>query len=1018
MNEPDPRTLDWPMPAPEAADEPAPTAGEVLQAAAEGIREDLQRVPDSDAANFVDLLARAFDGSPAPEESVTAVERLLRRDAAAVGEFVTVALKAPAAFLRLFVVLGHSRLLGRYLEAGGWRWFLAADEAALAAPVTAHAVADAARALIASGRPVLPALRENHHSFLLRVLYQEAVLKRPMEEVARGISATADGALQAALCCAAAELRARGSPAEPPGLRFCVIALGKHGAEELNYSSDIDVMFVFSGEHPGAQAWAVKLAERLIPLLDQVTEEGLVFRVDTRLRPEGKRGRLARSVQSTLDYYHSYGTTLERQALLKARACAGDLELGQAMLEKLQPWVFRKYLSVEDINRMQEVKRVIEKRTDLRAETFLDVKTGFGGIRDIEFITQFLQLLNGGRLPQLRERGTLPALRALAAHGVLKQAEAGELAQAYEYLRAVEHRLQLWEGVQTHTLPSAPAELARIGRCLGLGGERRLDAARQLATRLRAHTLRSRGLMVRLFAGLFSSASHAESELVLDPDLEQAQAAPVLGRYGFRDLSGAYHAIRELAEESPENRLYAPRARKYLASIMPHLLEFVAATPDPDATLRNFERIVANLGAKTMLFELIAEDPRALRIFGTIAAQSDWLSGMLAGRPGMVDEFIDELQTFTALDPARLRADLHSRMASAREPAEGLFSQRDAEVLRIGLLDITGRTPLPETLRELCVLAETLLDAALDEALRVELSRDLDGRPARDLLQDAPRERLAVVGLGKMGSGAMHYASDLDLVFVYDPAAMADPAQAQTFYARVVRRVLDLLTAAGERGKLCDVDLRLRPRGRAGTLATTPEELERYLQGDAGYWERIAACRARVLPGSGAIAARVAGILERFVYGAPADAAQMLDMRARVQREAAAGDLKRAAGGTMDIEFVLAHLQMRHGREQPALRNPDVLALLEAARQSGLLDARTSDELTESYTFLRQAINRLQLHSGQPLDAVPEGEELEAYARRLGYAASGGMAAGAQLLQELAYHRGRVQAAVQRIVQP
>ena len=998
------------MPAPADGDEPLPDAAEALQRAAEGIREDLQALPAETAAAFVDLLARCFDRSPAPEESVTGMERILRHGPGAAAEFVALALADTAAFGRLFAALGHSRWLARHVARGAWRSALALSDDALARPVTAAEVAAGAAAKLAQGADIKAALRTNHHEFMLRILMREALLGRPLEETGREISALADGALAVALADVRREFVDKRQWQQPDGFRFCVLGMGKHGAGELNYSSDIDLVFVFEGDGPrgmSGQQYAVKLAENLIPRLDEVTEDGMVFRVDTRLRPEGKRGRLARSVQGTLDYYHSFGSTWERQALVKARPCAGDLALGEAMLEQLQGWVYRKYLTVDEIQQIQDTKRSIERRTDERAETFLDVKTGFGGIRDIEFVTQFLQLLNGGRMPEVRKRATLEALDALARHGVLKAAEADDLAKAYRFLRGVEHRLQLWEGTQTHTLPQDAADLSRVGRSLGFAGPRRLDPARLLLTRLRAHTLRSRGLMVRLFAGLFGRPAPQESSLVLDPDMDSQAAAAILARHGFADTSGAFASIRELAQESSENRLYAPRARKYLASMMPALLEFAGSSPDPDATLRNFERIAGNLGAKTMLFELVAEDPRALSIFGGIAANSDWLSGVLSRRPGLVDEFIDGLQTFTALDRARLVSELGDRAAAAASPGEAMAWQRDVELLRIGLFDVTGRTPLPHTLRELCVLAEVILRAAVDEALAREQARE------PSLLQGDPAQHLCVLGMGKLGSGALHYASDLDLVFAYQPGAI-EPAAEPAFYTRVVRRVIDTLASGGAE-RLYDVDLRLRPHGSKGALCVSLDELERYLAQSAVFWERVAACRSRLLWPNNQSGHRAAEAVSGFCY-AGSDAVQVRELRARLEQSGSPHDLKRGRGGTLDIEFLLSHLQLVHGAAVPALRQPDVFEALAACREHGLIDARSHDSIIESYVFVRQCINRMQLWDGQPHDNLPQGRELEVFAQRMGYKAGGGQSAAGQLVDELEWHRSAARKAYERFV--
>lgn len=1027
MELPDPREVDWPLP-PAGEGDGIAAPDETLQNAAEAIRIALAPLGSDTAESFIELLARHFDLSPSPEDSVAAIERLLSSPQAAM-EFVPQVLAAPDCFARLFVLLGHSRPIASHMVRGGWREFMALLEPDLARPVTREQVINKVRGRIDMGVDVLAALRLTHRDYCSRVLYQETALGYPLEQVTAGISALGDGALQVAFEIARREvMQARGL--KPGNFRFCVIAFGKLGACELNYASDIDLSFVCDGdpESPSdgrvysGQEIAVKIAEAMIPLIDTTTEDGNVFRVDTRLRPEGKKGRLARGLESTAQYYFSYGSTLERQALIKARPCAGDIRLGEELLERVSPWVWRKYLTVGEINEIQGLKRQIEQRAEAGQDTFRDLKHGFGGIRDIEFVTQFLQLLNGGRAPELRVGDTLTALMALAHYGVLKLSEVDELSNAYRFLRGVEHRLQLYEGLQTYRVPHTRAEIERVARCMGYSpkasstidgvrpaGQSRvtLSPARALNNDLKAHTLRVRGLLVRLFAGLFATQhAPAESELVLDPDPDEKAARALLVRYGFKDAALAFRLVRELAEETPENRLFAPRARKYLASMMPALLEFVAASPDPDFTLMNFERITARLGAKTMLFELVAEDPRALRIFGSIAAQSRWLTELLCRRPGMVDEFIDNLQTFSRLDARRLRAELDSRLASA-ELVEALHWQRDVELLRIGLFDVTSRTPLPETLRELCVLAEVLLLSALEHVLRQQGGNERHA------------QALCVVAMGKLGSRALNYASDLDVVFVYDTGAFEEGQrdEAQVLFTRVVRALIELISGASELGPLYALDLRLRPHGRKGQVAVSVDELERYLSGEAQFWERLALTRARVLNGGTPLAARVNAALERFCYTPTGtEASQSRDMRERVEKSAAAADLKRGRGGLHDVEFLVEFLQLQHGARAAALRQSGMFEALDACRDQGLLDVASHDALLDAYVFVRQLQNRMQLLDGQGHDALPAGEELEMAARRAGFVAAGGLSAAQQLVQELDYHRRNCRAAFDKYV--
>ncbi|RIK62264.1 MAG: hypothetical protein DCC64_10980 [Planctomycetota bacterium] len=1036
MELPDPRKVDWPLP-PSTEEGMEPMGGEALQLAAEEIRRALRGVGSGAAEALVDMLARALEASPSPEDSVRAIERLVATPESA-SEFVQLSLQLPEAFSRLFVLLGHSRPLANHLVRGGWREFMGLSVEELAQPVTKEQIINRGRERLAQGVEVLAALRLTHRDFATRVLYHERALQFPLEAVTAEISALADGALQVACEYAKGEIAQRRALPAGGDFRFCVIAFGKLGARELNYASDIDLSFVFDGEPAQpqegrgltGQEFAVKIAEAMIPLIDQVTEDGNVFRVDTRLRPDGKKGRLARGLESTVQYYFSFGSTLERQALLKARPCAGDLELGEAMFARLTPWIYRKYLTVGEINEIKGLKRQIEQRAEAGQDTFRDLKHGFGGIRDIEFVTQFLQLLNGGRLPALRVQDTLGALKALAQNGVLKRAEADELAQAYRFLRGIEHRLQLWEGLQTYRVPESRTDIERVARCLGYAPQQTADLearraagqsravlspGRAMINDLKAHTLRVRGLLVRLFAGLFSTQhAPAESELVLDPDPNEEEARRLLARYGFKDPALALRLIRELAEETPENRLFGPRARKYLASMMPALLDFTGKTPDPDFTLMNFERITGRLGAKTMLFELVAEDPRALAVFGNIAAQSRWLSDILCRRPGLVDEFIDNLQTFTRLDQERLRAELSARVLASADVLDALYWQRDVELLRIGLFDISERTPLPETLRELCVVAEVVLEAALEQALREEGRREA-------LPGAALGGALCVLGMGKLGSRALNYASDLDLVFIYDTAGLepSKAALAQSFFTRVARRASDMLSSASERGALYRVDLRLRPHGGKSSLAVGVEEFERYLAEQAQFWERLACTRARVLFGpSTPLALRVTRALEAFAHPlAVADAAALTrEMRERVMAHAPRGDLKRAAGGLHDVEFVIEFLQLAHGARRPVLRQPGMFEAIEACRAERLISVADHDSLLGAYAFLRQIMNRMQLLDGEPHDALPEGEEAELFARRAGFAPGGGLSALEQLRQELEYHKSNARAAFNKYV--
>lgn len=995
-----PQSFDWPLPEPGSDEEAEFEAEESVMLSAEDIRDALRSVPATTAEKFIDLIVRTFDDSPAPDESVRAIELILESDAPA--DFVQTALTAKENFKRLFVLCGHSRWLSQFIVRGGWRQFLRLPPESFSRPLQSR---DVRRELERESEQsdVKSAIRRVVHLLMLRVLAREVIQHEPVETVADEISLIADGAIEFALESARQTLAPRFKTADA-NTRLCVIAVGKLGASELNYCSDVDLIFL----HEGDERYAIRLAEAFIPLLDETTEDGFAFRVDTRLRPEGKQGRLSRTAESAIRYFFSFGTTLERQAMIKARPCAGDLSIGQRLVDGIQDWVYQRTLTMDEISKLKSLKRTIEKRTHDRDESFHDIKTGFGGIRDIETVAQFLQLLHAGRDTSLRPRDTLSALRALASGGVVNTVEAADLRDAYRFMRLLEHRVQVWEGRHTHLLPSDPQALAHVGACMGYQATRRIDQARAMVNELTRHTTRTRTLLKRLFSGLFmEGTTSAEAELVLDPDLPITQAALVLARYDFQNPEEAWRRIQALAIESSENALYSPRARTYLASMMPSLLSFCEQSPDPDFTLRNFERMVSQLGARTLFFELVAEDPRALSIFGGIAAHSHGLSEMLARRPGLVDEFIDRLQTFQRLDRGELEKELGIRVSLDESVGGALQWQYSLELLRIGLFDVTSRTPLFETLRELATLAEVILIEATRAAIRLESSRD---RPCEN-----PDDALTIIAMGKLGSNALNYASDLDLVFVWDDES-TDRAIAQSFFTRVARRVQKTLALPGLSSRMYEVDFRLRPRGRSGNLASSVSGILKYFDSDASFWERIAGCRARVLPlGSKSLQQRVREAIHDFVFRDQPEASKVREIRHRVESDARSGDLKRSFGGTIDVEFLVSFLQMKHYASEPRLNQPDLLEAIEVLRESHRIDPDDHAMLTECYAWLRQTINRNQLVDGDPTSSLPD-TDMDLFARRMGYSSTGDTTSGDYFEEELAWRRQQVRALFNRYV--
>ncbi len=696
---------------------------------------------------------------------------------------------------------------------------------------------------------VLRAFRRFRQRQLLRIGTNDIIRDRTVEEITRDIARVADGALEVALATAHRQVSKRfGEPCDDAGLPVsCVVlAFGKLGAEELNYSSDVDLMFLYrdDGHTRGKHVTSIANAEffgrvvgEVVRLLSAHTDRGWVYRVDLRLRPEGQRGPLAQSLASTLAYYDTMGRTWERQALIKIRPVAGDLALGQQFLRAIEPFVYRKYLSFAEINEIKAIKRRIEQKAGRGGVSDTEVKTGHGGIRDIEFTIQFLQLLNGGDLPEVRQRNTLAAMQALERVGCLTDQEYRVLDDAYRFLRKIEHRLQLLFDLQTHQLPSAEEELRKLARRMGYAADAAknggLDAAAAFLRDYQEKTEPTRRILNHLlhqtFAGEAGDAE-PESDLILDTNPDPETIRAVLGRYPFRDVMAAYQNLTQLAHENVPF-LSTRRCRHFLASIAPSLLRAVADTPDPDMALLNLEKVTDSLGAKAVLWELFSFNPPSLKLYVDLCAWSQYLSEILINNPGMIDELLDSLVLNQRRTAAELRTELAELCRNATDLEPILRSFQDKEQLRIGVRDILGKDTIQQTTAALSDLAETILTpvaapqwAPLEQRFGVPMlaAGERAGQPCRFVL----------LALGKFGGRELNYHSDLDLIFLYeDDGRTAPPTGAarfdqfeltdnRHFFTELAQHIIKALSYHGPLGRLYQVDMRLRPTGRSGSLVT------------------------------------------------------------------------------------------------------------------------------------------------------------------------------------------------------
>lgn len=869
-------------------------------------------------------------------------------------------------------------------------------------------------------------LRRFRQRSQLRLAARELCAGAPLPEVGREQADVAEALLRAALVPLEAALRQRHGVPDPEG--FAVLGLGKLGGEDLNFSSDIDLVYVYrgEGETSGGTAGSVpnvtfytRLAEALTRALSLVTEDGFCFRVDLGLRPQGRGGPVVLSLPAALQYYERAGRTWERAAWVKARAVAGDDALAQELLAGLVPFLWRRTLDLAAVDALRTLKAEIDLRGQASSS---DVKLGAGGIREVEFFAVALQLLHGGKAPALREGPTLRALRRLADAGLLTERDADALGDAYVFLRRVENRLQMVEDRQTQELPTSDRDRLRLARTLGLA-----DAAT-----FEAELTRHRRFVEGAFRTLLGQTARGEVPdepllaLALDAELPDDRRHEALAARGFADPESALRAvdrlrrllIREGLQEGPGPGVPAAR-----------LLGECARSPDPDQALFFLSEFLGNLVAPLGYLRLLLQRPAVARRLINLFGQSAFLSGYFVRNPELLDVLVQGDTGDPHKPPERIAAELGGRLARSPLDEERLAAMRrfkNEEVLRIGLGDISSDLDVPEVAAQLSALADALLDACLFQA-QVE-ARERYGSPG---LRAGGQAALAVLGLGKLGGAELGYHSDLDLLFVYQGGGTDEETRGGSrgrvshpeYFARLVQRLFSLLSLGLREGRLYQVDARLRPSGNQGTLVVSEAAFVEHHTRHAQLWERQALVKARSVAGDARFGASlVQRVIHPLVYLRPLPegaAAEIHRHRVRIEREvagetAAELDPKAGHGGLVDVEFATQYLQLLHGGRSPGLRLTNTLRALEALRAAAVLPGEDAALLTAGYLFHRRVENRLRLVHGQALARLPTaGSALTLLARRLGY---GGADPGGAFLAAYLENAEAVRAAYVRVL--
>ena len=801
----------------------------------------------------------------------------------------------------------------------------------------------------------------------------------------RFADASVGGALRFLLREAArnTELRQRDAHVLEDETGLILLAMGKAGAFELNYSSDLDIVAYYDNERfpfrkrGDARGAAVDLVRGLVRLLSEITSDGYVFRTDLRLRPDAGATQIAISTEAAERYYEEMGQNWERAAYIKARGCAGDRTATDAFLKNLDPFVWRRSLDYGAIEDIHSIKRQIHAHGGHGAIAVAghNIKLGRGGIREIEFFAQTQQLILGGRDRSLRQRRTVDAIAALRARELVSEQTSGELTDAYRFLRRLEHRLQMIEDEQTHTLPKTDEGLAHIACFM---------AFRDVATfseTLLAHLTR----VQTHYAALFEASpplDAAAGSLVFTGVEDDPETLRTISAMGFRDAKHVAHAVRGW-HHGRIRATRSARARELLTRLIPALLASLGATAHPDSAFAQFDRFLSRIPAGVQLFALLAANPHLLHLVANVMGSAPGLADHLARRPAMLDAVLDPGFLTESSNGAQLAGILAAELDRAPDFERVLDAARRFardQTFRVCVQIIVGRTSPEAGGNAFAAIAETLIDALL-----AHLEREIAA--SAGVVEGGG---FCVVAMGKLGGREMTASSDLDLVFVYDAPLEkeasngAKPLSAPVYYARLAKRLIDALTVPTAEGTLYDVDMRLRPSGNKGPAAVSLESFMRYHASEAWTWERLALTRARVIAGPAQLRAQI----ERAIGSTltrKADEAQ-LRQETRAMREKLAAqfrakdkwDLKFAPGGLVDIEFCAQYLQLRQACETADVLRQNTVSAIERLSTHGLLDSGDAADLLAAAHLQLSLLQILRIAAAGPFDAPEASEGMKA----------------------------------------
>lgn len=805
------------------------------------------------------------------------------------------------------------------------------------------------------------ALRDYRNQRMVRIAWQEISAQVSPKQTVTALSRLADECLSRVVDWHRAALQARhGQPRLRDGrvAQFCVIGLGKLGGCELNFSSDVDVIFAYSGagETDGDKAlsneqYFVRLGQRIVRSLEQRSDNGFVFRVDLRLRPFGERSPIAHSQGNLEEYYEAHGREWERYAWIKARPVAGDLELAQDLIAALQPFVYRRYLDFGAIDSLRDMKGQIDAQVRKRGHE-QDIKLGWGGIREVEFIVQVFQLVRGGAEPSLRSASLMQAMRAITKLGLYPAEQIKALREAYWFLRRVENCWQAQHDQQTHVLPNNEEPRLALACALGYSGWAALDAELQ----------QQRAIVHAQFAALFAEPENDVISAQWQPWWDQQQEDVPCDWVEEQFLELRDKAHKRLSTEACQR--------------LGELLAWLSVQFHDAATASRVLQVVEVLIGRGNYVSLLHDNPVARRQLINLCQRSPWLAQQMRQFPMVLSELLDPIRLYAPDERAVLAERLHDHLANlpvddVEARMDVLRRMRNATMLRIAAADVSAALPIMRVSDRLSELAEEILRAGLEQ---VELQ-------LRQRYPELVKPEFAVVAYGKLGGLELGYTSDLDLVFVYDGEQHGLPLDPPVFFTRLARKLIHFLATPTGAGVAYEIDTRLRPSGRSGLLVTSLQGLASYQKDQAWTWEHQALIRARVVAGSARLAEGFA-TLRQEVLALPRERAELLkevqDMREKMRVSLAPADgsfhPKHSPGGIVDIEFLTQFAVLAYAREYPDIaRFTDVIRILEGLQAAELIAAPDAESLADAYRQLRAHVHQSFLGGlDQPAPALLE----------------------------------------------